>query len=450
MNALLRVRGLVASVLAAGAVGCAGGGGLRLADITPEAIPALEAQRAEQPGNATVLTRLGVAYFKGERYADARAPLDTAVQLDPASGIAAIYLGMTTEQLGDFPAARDAYQRYVAVSRSRELRGTAEQRLRLVGRREMEWQARQALAAESTFAGAVPDENTIAVMPFAYTGTNADVQPLTRGLAQLLITDLARSRQLRVLERERMQAMVDEMRLGADQRADPASAVRSGRMLRAERVVQGSLTDLDGRLRVDATVVQVASSDVAAPPSQTDDLNRLFDIEKALVFGIFERLGIMLSDAERAAINQRPTENMQAFLAFSRGLEAEDRGDFDEAANAFNMAVQFDPSFRQAAQSASQASDLSAAAGQSAGQVEAVVVQNVVAETTPEVQATAITTTTTEINGTNTGNTDQITGTGPPSNPPPPNTRDNTAETTGTDRPAATRGTVVITIKRPQ
>ncbi len=460
MNAHRRVRGLFASaVFGAVAMGCAGGGGgLRVADITPEQIPQLEAQRAERPGNPMTLTRLGVAYFKLERYADARPPLDSAVQLDPRNGIAAVYLGMTTEALGDFPAARAAYQQYIGVSRSRELRATAERRLRLVGRRELEWQARQALAAESTIAGTPPDENTIAVMPFAYTGTNAEIQPLTRGMAQLLITDLARSRQLRVLERERTQAMLDEMRLGADQRADPASAVRSGRLLRAERVVQGSLADLDGQLRVDATVVAVASADVTTPPSQTDELNRLFDIEKALVFAIFERLGIPLTDAERAAINQRPTQNMQAFLAFSRGLEAEDAGNFEEAANNFRQASQIDPNFRQAQTSASQASDLSVAASQTVNQVEQVVVQNANVEAAaPEApaQQSALTNATDGTNGTTTGTTDQNTTTTTTQTPPTsggqqPSAKDATAQGTGTERPTGTVARVSITIRRPQ
>jgi TolB-like protein/Tfp pilus assembly protein PilF len=450
MNALHRVRGLFVSAVAFSLAACGGGGGLRLSDVTPASIPQLELERGERPGNAQTLARLGVAYFKAERYADARAPLDTAVQLDPSNGIAAVYLGMTTEQLGDFTAARTAYERYIAVSRSRRLRDAAEQRLRLVGRREMEFQARQALAAESTATGAAaPDANTIAVMPFTYTGTNTEIQPLTRGLAQLLVTDLAKSRQLRVLERERMQAMIDEMRLSAEGRADPASAVRSGRLLRAERVVQGSITDIDGRLRVDAAVVDVTTAGVAASPSATDELNRLFDLEKALAFAIFERLGITLSDAERAAINQRPTANMQAFLAFSRGLEAEDRGDYDAARDAFSEAVRIDPSFTQASQSAANAADLSVAAATPVAQVEAVVTQNAAAEApgAPEQQQTALSNATEGTNGSTTTQIATETSTTPSSNP---NNRDTTAEVTRTELPRSTPGTIVITIRRPQ
>src|SRR5512140_1169914 len=163
--------------------GCAGGGALRVSDITPEAIPGLEQARTERPGDATTLARLGVAYFKADRYVDARQALDTAVARDARNGIAAIYLGMATEALGDFPAARLAYQHYIDISRSGELRETARRRLALVGRHELEFSARQALAQEASLTQQPPEANTVAVMPFGYTGTNTQIQPLSRGFA---------------------------------------------------------------------------------------------------------------------------------------------------------------------------------------------------------------------------------------------------------------------------
>lgn len=376
MDVLVRATGLCRSVLLVALAGCAGGGGLRVADITPEWIPALEQARALHPGDAAALGRLGVAYFKADRFADARQALDSAVARDPRNGIAAIYLGMAAEAVGDFPAAREAYQHYIDIARSGDLRQTARRRLALVGRHEMEFQARQALAQEATLAQTPPEANTVAVMPFAYSGTDPQIQPLTRGFAQLVVTDLAKSRQLRVLERERMQALVDELHLADSGRADPRVALRSGRLLRAARVVQGTLAPQGNDLRVDAAVVDVASAGVAASAGASDALDRLFDLEKQLVYGIFTNLGIQLSDQERAAVEQRPTRNLQAFLAYSRGLEAEDRGDYDAAREAFGEAAGLDPSFRAASQGASAASDLAIAAQQSTAQVEAQVAQN--------------------------------------------------------------------------
>jgi TolB-like protein len=425
---------------------CAGGGALRIGDVTPQSIPSLEAENNQRPNDPGVLTRLGVAYFKADRYQDARPALDSAVARDPRSGIAAIYLGMTTEALGDFPAARAAYERYLSVARSRELRSTARQRLALIGRRELEFQAREALASEATLLQTPPTPNTVAVMPFSYSGTDPQIQPLGRGLAQLVITDLAKSRQVIVLERERMQSMLDEMRLSDQNRVEQQTAVRSGRLLRAERVVQGTIAERGDQLRVDAAVVDVSTAGVAATGNASDLLTRLFDLEKALVFTIFNNLGIQLTDAERAAIDQRPTQNIQAFLAFSRGLEAEDRGDFQAAREAYTQAAALDPSFQAAAQGAATATDLSTASTQSVSDVDVTVTQNAQQEAAgPAAPPTdALTNAANAVAGTQTSDqaSQQQTPTAPPAN------RNNTSEVTGGSvRP--TTGTVVIVIRRP-
>lgn len=361
-----------------------GGSALRLADVTPEAVPALQSEAAQHPGDAAALTRLGVAYFRAQRYAEADSVLDSVVTRDPQNGIAAIYLGMTQEAQGDFARARDSYQRFLAVARSGELKATAGRRLNLMRRRELEYTARQSLANEAQLSQTPPEPGTIAVMPFGYSGTNPEIQPLTRGFAQLVVTDLAKSRQVRVLERERMQAMVNEMQLSQQGRTDPASAVRSGHLLRAERVVQGSLADQANNLRVDATVVDVNTAGVAASvPPATDQLSRLFDMEKLVVFRIFDGLGIQLTDAERAQVEQRPTQNIQAFLAWSRGLEAEDNGDYAGARQFYEEAQRLDPGFRAAGQSASDASSLQAASAQTLQEVDVSVAQQAPVEANP-------------------------------------------------------------------
>ena len=217
----------------------------------------------------------------------------------------------------------------------------------------MEYQARQALANESQLASMPPESNTVAVMPFSYTGADSAMQPLGRGLAQLLVTDLAKSRQVRVLERERMQAIVNELKLSDSARADPATALRSGHLLRAARVVQGSIADEPGnQLEVDAAIVEVGTAGVRATAHGRDLLVRLFDIEKQIALTLFNNMGIQLTPAERDAINQRPTESLQAFLVYSRGLEAQDRGDFGAAQADFDRAVNIDPTFHAATQSA--------------------------------------------------------------------------------------------------
>ena len=431
------------------AAACGGGTALQLNDVTPQSVPALQAERAQKPNDAMVATRLGVAYFRANQLPEARAVLDTAVERDPQNGIAAIYRGMTAESQGDFLAARTSYDQFIRVARSNELKSAARQRLALVDRRELEYSARQALSQEAELSQLPPEPNTVAVMPFGYTGANEEIRPLSRGFAQLIVTDLARSRQLRVLERERMQAMLDEMRLSEQGRTDPQSAARSGRMLRAGRVVQGSLTDQDNVLRATGAVVDVNTAGVAPGADAALPLNRLFDMEKVFVFDLFNAMGITLTEAERAAINQRPTQNLQAFLAWSRGLEAEDRGDFVGAQEQYNQAVRLDPSFSAASASAQTVSDIQQASSQSVADVDVMVTANAGAETgtgpTSETTRDALANAS---DGTNPGGT---TLTDPareqtPTQPPDQRKPTDATGNTGIGRPTAT---IRIIIPRP-
>jgi len=436
-----------ALVVACGA--CATGGAIRVSDVTPESIPSLEAQRTQHPQDDNTLTRLGVAYFKAGRFQDARPVLDTVVAREPANGVAAIYLGMTAEQLGDFGAARTAYQRYIAVATDAGLKHTAQQRLALASRNEMEYQARQALANEAALSSMPPESNTVAVMPFQYTGSDSALEPLGRGMAQLLVTDLAKSRQIRVLERERMQAILDELHLSDSQRVAPATASRSGRLLRAAEVVQGAIGSQPGnQLQVNAAVVSVENSRIKAEAQRRDLLERVFDIEKQVAFTLFANLGIQLSPAEREAINQRPTQSLQAFLAYSRGLEAEDNGLFGAAEADFNQAATLDPGFRAAAASAASATSLSAASQQTVSQVEATVSQSTtIGGPAPAPLNDALqqaTNTVAPSNGAETSNQNGGGGITPTTNRGNP-----IPDATGTSGGQQATGSVVIIIKRP-
>jgi tetratricopeptide (TPR) repeat protein len=437
----------LALALACGA--CATGGPVRVSDVTPQSIPTLEAQRGQRPQDANVLTQLGVAYFKAGRYRDARPVLDTAVAGDPTSGVAAIYLGMTAEQLGDFAAARAAYQRYIGVATNNDLKRTARERLVLVDRNELTYQARQAVLNEAGLAAMPPESNTVAVMPFTFTGADTAIQPLGRGFAQLLVTDLAKSRQIRVLERERMQAILTELKLSDSAQTDPSTALRSGHLLRAARVVQGAVAGLPGnQLQVSAAVVNVTTAGVAAAAQQRDQLARVFDLEKQLALSLFTSMGIQLTPAEEQAIEQRPTQNVQAFLLYSRGLEAQDRGDFAAARAAFTQASALDPSFRAASQSAATATSLSAASQQSVAQVETAVSQTTTIQgpTPPAPVQDALNQATNTINPTTSSNTAQSTGTTTQS---PTTERSPLPDATGTLGGQRVTGSVVIIVKRP-
>ncbi len=219
-------------------------------------------------------------------------------------------------------------------------------------RRRLIEEARRAIEAEALLTTTPAIPNTIAVLPWTYLGTNPELKPLERGLAHLLVTDLAKVGRFTLLERTRVQALADELALADSARVAPATAARSGRLLRAAEVLQGAIHETSpGAIRLDANLVTTNTSAIRATGTASDRLEQLFSMEKSLVFELLDRMGVSLSPAERRAISERPTADLQAFLSFSRGLEAEDRGDAAAAARFFETASTRDPGFRAARRS---------------------------------------------------------------------------------------------------
>ncbi len=351
--ASLRPRGFLYIAAACALAACARPTTSGARGPTPTDLAALEAQRAQHPEDAALQLRLAKAYYAANRFSDARAALAVVFQARP-SDEARAYLGLTYEGLNQFDSARTVYTELLAAKRGGSVTRLLSGRLVLLTRHELQYQARQAIAREATLAATPPDPNTVAVMPFRYTGSDTTLRPLERGLAAIVVTDLSRVRRLRLVERERLQVLLDELQLAASGRVDPASGARSGRLIGAGQVVQGQFAEVpNANFRIDAAVVRATDAQVAATGSGADQLRALFDIEKQVVLQLLDRMGITLTPAEQAAISERPTRDIQAFLLYSRGLEAQDRGDFRGASQSFQAAAQRDPSFSAAQQQAS-------------------------------------------------------------------------------------------------
>jgi tetratricopeptide (TPR) repeat protein len=323
-------------------------------------IAKLEAARDADPQNVAALRSLGIAYFKRDRFTDASTVLEHARSLAPTDGLIALYAGMSAEGIPNYTVAREAYHQYLALPRPRfslRRRRTETQvrnRLIVLAREESIERAKAAIAAEAQLSATPGDLRTIAVPAMKYSGPNADqLAPLERGLAELVITDLAKSKQLVVVERDRMQAIADEIQLGASGNVDDASAVRAGHLIQAGRLVNGNILEAGTSLTLSSSVVTVATAAFSAPAQLTDGLDKFFDLQKALVFRIFDQLQITLTDEERAAVAQHPTRNFDAFVLYSRGLMAADAGLYEDAFRLFNQARALDPGFTSAATKAS-------------------------------------------------------------------------------------------------
>jgi tetratricopeptide (TPR) repeat protein len=351
--------GLTATVL--GLVGCAQD--VRLTPAPPPSeIPDLERRTAQAPGDFRTSVRLGAAYWAAGRLREAESELLRARDLDPGHPAPWFFLGTTYEDMARFEEARRSFEAYLERGASARLQAAVRDRLVLLARKEVEASVRAALAGEAELASPPPRANTVGLFPFLYFGADPDLRPLGRAVAELLATDLSLTDRLTVVERLRVQLLLDEIALGEAGATDPATAARAGRLLGAERVVQGHLAGEEESLLLEALVVSVDRDPAdGASVSDRDALQRLFDLQKRVALDLYVSLGIELTLAERERIDRRPTEHIQALLAFGAGLEAGDGGRFSAAAAHFSAAATLDPGFAEAARMAEEARAMDAA-----------------------------------------------------------------------------------------
>jgi tetratricopeptide (TPR) repeat protein len=334
--------------------------------VTPADITGLIAAAQQRPQDAALRFRLAAALAATGRCDSAVVVAGAAAVLEPDNVLGPLVVGACQEQADRYDEAVVTYNDFAARHpRARgvaALRGKAQLALRTAAERT----AQRALAREVELAHQPPQEATVAVLPLVIAG-DSSVQPLSRGLAELITTDLAYIRTLHLLERLQIGVLMDELKLGASERADPATAARVGRLLRVERMVQGTATiSSSGPVQLSASVVTGAG--VVRPVGQAaGPFPRLLDLEKQVVFDLATELGIQLTQAEREQILRQGPKSLVAFLAYSRGLEALDRGDYDGAARNFRAAAQADPSF-EAARQGQQAALAAPAAEQSTGE----------------------------------------------------------------------------------
>ncbi|MHB8864582.1 MAG: CsgG/HfaB family protein [Pirellulaceae bacterium] len=171
----------------------------------------------------------------------------------------------------------------------------------------------------------------------------ARLDPMEFGFAEILQANLSAIDGLRLVERQRLHAMLSEQKLTLSGLADPETAVRVGRLLGAQRLIHGSFLELGERLYLQARVVDVettsvlASASVEGEAAQFDPL--IFDLT-AKLGGALAELPADMSDRLR---RRQPVHGLEAALHYTRAQGYQRRGRLAEAAAACEQALLLEP-----------------------------------------------------------------------------------------------------------
>lgn len=167
---------------------------------------------------------------------------------------------------------------------------------------------------------------------------------LSKGISAMLVTDLMGTPGLRIVERERIQFLLDELKMQKSEYYDQTSGVKVGRLLGAHNLLLGSFSKIDNKkIRIDARLVKTETGEVIRSDKLEGNSEDLARLQNELAAKVASWMGVEI--AENPKKDEQPIE---AVLAYTRGLNLEDEMELSAAYAAYKEALAVDPNFEGA------------------------------------------------------------------------------------------------------
>jgi hypothetical protein len=205
-----------------------------------------------------------------------------------------------------------------------------------------------AFAASSAFAQSKP---TVAIMYFnddAIGKAQQELAPLSKGICDILISEMSDNPAIKVIERDQLQSMLNEQKLVTDKSVDQSTAIKVGKLLSVHHMLFGGfVTDPSGTMVLTVRSVKVETGEIEYTASVTDKTANLLSIVHKLAVKM--NTGLKLPDIPKQVgeVRQAKDEKIpfQSVMLYSRGLEAKDKGDKAGAISLFNQALKSFPEY---------------------------------------------------------------------------------------------------------
>jgi TolB-like protein len=205
-----------------------------------------------------------------------------------------------------------------------------------------------AFAASSAFAQSKP---TVAIMYFnnsAIGKAHDELAPLSKGICDMLITEMADNPGITVIERDQLQSLLSEQKLVTDKAVDQSTAVKVGKLLSVHHMLFGGfVTDPSGTMVLTVHSTNVETGVIEYQTSATDKTANLL----SLIHKVAGKLnaGLKLPDIPKQVGEARAAKDEKipftSVMLYSRGLEAKDAGKKAEAITLFNQALASFPGY---------------------------------------------------------------------------------------------------------
>ena len=187
----------------------------------------------------------------------------------------------------------------------------------------------------------LPDKPSIAVLPFTNMSGDPEQEYFADGVVEEIITALSRFRWLFVIARNSSFAY----------KGKPAEVKQVGRELGVRYVLAGSFRKAAGRVRITGQLIEAATGQHVWGDRVEGALEDIFALQDEVTSSVVGALAPSLEQAEIERARAKPTESLDAYDNYLRGLAGNNRGSKEGMAEAiplFYRAIELDPQFASA------------------------------------------------------------------------------------------------------
>ncbi len=196
-------------------------------------------------------------------------------------------------------------------------------------------------ANESVPSLALPDSPSIAVLPFENWSGDPVQDYFADGIVEDIITALSRIRWLFVIARNS----------SFTYKGRAVDVKQVGRELGVRYVLEGSVRKVGNRVRISGQLVDTGSGTHLWAERFDSTLHDVFDLQDQVTASVVGAIAPTLESAEIERAKRKPTESLDAYDYYLRGMASFHRGDRDavsEALRLFSSAVELDRDFASA------------------------------------------------------------------------------------------------------
>lgn len=190
--------------------------------------------------------------------------------------------------------------------------------------------------SESGKTGVVAHGNALAIIGFENKTGDAELDWMETGLPELLLTDLSRNREVKIISQQRI---LDCFETDRSTEHTFTEYSREAEKLGAGRVLTGAFYKLGDKLRFDARVMEIGTDRILLSEKVVGD------DPFALVNSLTARLAASLDFGAMVETGEVAQTTPEAFKLFHLGMELFWTNDFDSAIVMFHEAVNADTSF---------------------------------------------------------------------------------------------------------